>query len=444
MKKTAVLLSCLATIFSVSAHADVVIDWNSAALDAIRALSTSPPAASRNLAILHIAVYDAVNGIERRHQPYHVQDRAPSGANKEAAASAAARAVMNALYPTRQAENDTLHAAVLGGIRNGQAKARGVQWGEQVAAAILALRSNDGSANTAPFPGSQEPGQWRPTESFGGIVRPALLPLWGLVTPFALTTGSQLRPPPPPALHTEQYAEEVNFVKAYGATNSAVRTRDETQIAQFWAYGAGTSTPPGHWNQIAQVVARSQRNSLGRNARMFALLNISLADAAISCWDCKYLYNYWRPITAIQLADTDGNPATEPDPAWKPLLFTPPFPEYTSGHSTFSGAGAAALAVFFGRDRIRFSVGSDDLPGVVRHYRSFSHAAEESGMSRIFGGIHFMSANVYGLESGANVGEHVVRNLLGRIRAGGHGHDDDDDRGHDDDDGGGGRGDNDD
>ena len=167
-------------------------------------------------------------------------------------------------------------------------------------------------------PGTQ-PGEWRPTVSFGGIVRPALAPQWGSVTPFALPSGCLFRPPAPPALNTQQYAADVNMVKALGGTLSAARTADQTQIAQFWGYGPGTATPPGHWNQIAQVVAVSQGNTLEENARLFAMLNIALADAAIVSWDCKYVYNYWRPITAIQEADADGNPETTPDPSWTPL-----------------------------------------------------------------------------------------------------------------------------
>lgn len=204
----------------------------------------------------------------------------------------------------------------------------------------------------------------------------------------------------------------MNQTKVLGRVDSMWRTPEQTEIARFWGYGPGTATPGGHWNQIAQVVAESEGNTLSENARMFALLNLALADAAIVSWDCKYTFNYWRPITAIQLADTDGNPLTSPDPAWMPLLETPPFPEYTSGHSTFSGAAAVALSAFFGHDRVRFSVGSDDLPGVFRTYSGFWDAALESGISRIYGGIHFMSANQYGLMTGAKTGAYVSFNYL--------------------------------
>jgi hypothetical protein len=259
------------------------------------------------------------------------------------------------------------------------------------------------------------------------VVRPALLPHWGSVLPFALANGSQFRPVAPPALDSAAYASEVNLVKVLGALNSVMRTAEQTQIARFWGYGPGTATPPGHWNEIAQMVVdrikgyddeddhdrgKAGRPSVQDNARLFALLNIALADAAIVSWDCKYLFNYWRPITAIQEAGTDGNPATEADPFWVPLLATPPFPEYTSGHSSFSGAAATVLAHVLGSDRVRFSVGSDDLPGVRRSYRSFSEAAFESGVSRIYAGIHFPSANLHGLNTGAAVGTYVAWNFL--------------------------------
>jgi membrane-associated phospholipid phosphatase len=242
------------------------------------------------------------------------------------------------------------------------------------------------------------------------------------VTPFSLDTGNQVRPPAPPVLTSVEYASEVQMVQDLGALNGSQRTPEQTEIARFWGYGPTTATPPGHWNQIAIAALGNSQRDLVDVARLFALLNIAMADAAIASWDCKYVYGLWRPITAIQLADQDGNPLTNPDTTWEPLLATPPFPEYTSGHSTFSGAAAVALAAVFGRDHVRFAVGSDDLPGVQRSFRSFSQAASESGLSRILGGIHFWSANVNGLDSGAEIGRWVVDHELRRLHGnGGHG-----------------------
>jgi membrane-associated phospholipid phosphatase len=393
----------------------IVLDWNDAALTAIRTAGTAPPPASRHLAILHAAIHDAVNGVERRYEQYLVQPNLTDATSAAAAATSAARDVLVALYASQTASFDALNLTILATIADGAPKTRGIAWGQEVARQILAARSADGSTNTAPYPGSNDPGKWRPHVSFGGIVRPALLPLWGKVAPFVLQTGSQLRPPPPPQLSSVQYAIEQYQVQNWGRATNSQRTPDQTEIALFWGYGPGTATPPGHWNQIAHEAIASRGGTLGQNARVLALLNLALADAAIVSWDSKYEYGFWRPVTAIPLADTDGNPFTDPEPGWTPLLATPPFPEYTSGHSTFSGAAAAVLAYAYG-DRHRFTVGSDDLPNVTRSYRTFSEAAWESGLSRIYGGIHYMSGNIWGLLTGYQVGLLTSQTRLRPVR----------------------------
>lgn len=417
MKKTLINVSMVMVALlgaGSPAKADLVTDWNERALNAIRVDRTSPPAASRRLAILHTAMFDAVNGTTMRHRPYLVGRRAPRVASMSAAAATAAHTVMTNQFPMQAATFTAAYTADLAAIRDGVSKRRGIEWGQYVAQQILAARANDGSATagTTPYTPGTNPGDWRPTVSFGGVVRPALLPGWGSVRPFGINSGSQFRPPAPPALTSSQYAAELEQVRELGATNSLTRTADETEVALFWANGAGTATPPGHWNQIAQIIVARTRATLEQNARLFALLNVALADAAIVSWDAKYVYNLWRPITAIQLADTDGNDDTDADPTWEPLLFTPPFPEYTSGHSTFSAAAAVVLARYFGTDNIPFVATSDDAPGVERIFTSFSDAAFESGMSRIYGGIHFMTGNIYGLQSGGMIGDHVMDNIM--------------------------------
>jgi membrane-associated phospholipid phosphatase len=227
-----------------------------------------------------------------------------------------------------------------------------------------------------------------------------------------MRSGEQFRPPPPPALSSAGYVTSFQEVKALGAAASTTRTPEQTQIALFWADGDGTVTPPGHWNRIAQAVAVARGNSLAGNARLFALLNIALADAAVVAWDCKYKYDLWRPVTAIRCADLTGNPDTAVDPDWTPLIKTPPFPSYTSGHSTFSSAAAAVLANFFGTDALPFATTSEDLPGVTRSFGRFSAAAEEAGMSRIYGGIHWSFDNSAGLTSGRDLGDYVSRHFL--------------------------------
>jgi hypothetical protein len=216
----------------------------------------------------------------------------------------------------------------------------------------------------------------------------------------------------PPALDSAEYAASFVEVKALGRATDSTRTEDQSEIALFWVNGPGTATPPGHWNSIAQLIAEQEGNTLAENARLFALLNLALADAAIASWDNKFFYNDWRPVTAIPAADTDGNDATTPDAEWLPFIPTPPFPDYTSGHSTFSGAGAKVLELFYGMDEIPFSTSSDGLPSVERSYDSFSQAADESGKSRVYGGIHWQYSNEDGLGSGRALAEHVVANYL--------------------------------
>ncbi len=409
-------LSIAATVvISVLPSQDQVLDWNDVALTAIRSGGTAPPPASRNLAILHTAIFDAVNGLDARYEQYAEHAPAPRDASAEAAATTAGRDVLVALYPALRTTIEQRAAQMLAQIEDGERKLRGVSWGQAVAADLLALRLNDGSANTAPYPGSTEPGRWRPHISFGGQVRPALLPLWGSVRPFALRSGKQFRPSEPPALRSFQYAVEQWVTQHFGGREKSLRNAEQTEIARFWAYGPGTVTPPGHWNQVAREVARTRKDSLIDRARQFALLNIAMADAAIVSWDCKYVMGYWRPITAIQLANTDGNIFTQADRKWMPLIETPPFPEYSSGHSSFSAAAAAVLADVFDRDGVPFSVGSDDLPNVRRSYSSFSEAAWESGLSRIYGGIHYWSGNISGLYSGYLTGRYALRTKLRRL-----------------------------
>jgi hypothetical protein len=383
------------------ANADVVTDWNNAALDAIRANRTAPPIASRSLAILHVSVYDAVNGIARTHQPYLVESRVPRSASREAAASAAAHDALVNLFPTNASSFDALHAAILAGIPDTPHKRAGIVWGEFVANQILAARANDGSDAIVAPPGGSGPGVWVPTPP---AFLPYLLPQWGFVVPFGMSSSSQFRPLGPPSLDSQQYAADYNEVKELGAAVGSTRTEEQTEIALFWADGAGTETPPGHWNSIAQIIAIAQGNTLEENARLFALLNIAMADAAICAWDAKYTFDFWRPVTAIAFA--------EPELNWMSFIVTPPFPDYVSGHSTFSAAAATVLPLFYGTEDLPFTVGSDFLPDVYRSFSTCLDAAAEAAVSRIYGGIHFRSASEDGLQAGVSIGEWTVANYL--------------------------------
>jgi len=393
---------------AINQHASqVILDWNAAALDAIRTEATPPPKASRALAIVQTAIFDAVNGVIRAFGSYHVLPAARLGTSTQAAAAQAACTALVALFPNEQAQFDALLATSLGAVASGQAKDDGIAWGRAVAQAILAARANDGSAIDPPYTPGTNPGDWQPTPP-GNLQ--ALLPGWGDVSAFGVSNVAAFVPSGPPALTSQEYADDFNEVKDLGALNSATRTADQTETAMFWADGAGTFTPPGHWNAIASQLANADGLSLAQTARLFAQLDIAVADAAIICWKTKYTYNSWRPITAIQNATSDGNDQTIQDDTWEPLLTTPPFPEYTSGHSTFSGAASTILASFFGANRA-FSAVSDD-GSITRSFTSFTQAADEAGKSRIYGGIHFQSANEDGLACGRSIGTYILANLL--------------------------------
>jgi membrane-associated phospholipid phosphatase len=382
------------------ASADVVTDWNIAALNAIRLNRTPPPVASRALAILHVAIYDAVNGIGRTHEPYAIESAVPASASIEAAASAAAHWVLVTLFPLDAGRFDELHAATLDAISDGPQKNRGMAWGEAVADQILALRAHDRSdviVQPPPFSGA---GFWEPTPP---LYARYLLPQWGFVTPFVMPANGAFRPPGPPDLESDAYLADLEEVTALGAAVGSMRTPEQTEIALFWADGAGTETPPGHWNSIAREVGTSLGNTIEQNARLFALLNVAMADSAICAWEAKYTYDFWRPVTAIRATS---------DPAWSSLIVTPPFPDYVSGHSTFSGAASTVLAMFYGTDDVAFSTGSDFLPGMTRSFASFSAAAAEAAVSRLYGGIHFRSANQDGLSAGIAIGEWTVTHSM--------------------------------
>jgi hypothetical protein len=330
----------LASSIGIPANGDVVTEWNDEALEAIRRGNTAPPIASRSLAILHVSIYDAVNGIARTHEPYLLQSAVSASASREAAASAAAHGALVNLFPARIAFFDARHAAILAGIPDGPQKTAGIVWGEFVANQILGARANDGSNAIVPPPGGSGPGVWVPTPP---DFLPYALPQWGFVAPFAMTSSSQFRPPGPPSLDSEQHAADYDEVKELGAAVGSTRTEEQTEIALFWADGADTETPPGHWNSIAQVIAAAQGNTLEEDARLFALLNIAMADVAICAWDAKYTFHFWRPVTAIAFA--------EPELHWMSFIITPPFPDYVSGHSTFSGAAATRAPILLRHGR---------------------------------------------------------------------------------------------
>jgi membrane-associated phospholipid phosphatase len=432
------IVATMTMVTATSARADEITDWNRTLFRAGLLAGTTPWVMTRNSAIVESAVFDAVNGIERRYAPVHVDPAGPTGASTRAAAVQAAYATLVQIYPPQKAFFDarrTASLAVIATRDDAAAIAAGVQWGQTVADAIIAWRSTDGFTTVLPpFLGGANPGEWRPTP-------PAFASGAGqqfsVMTPWVMSTPSQFRPAGPPALNSARYAMDFNEVKTMGSLTSTARTADQTVFALFWA-----STTVGYfWNATAvSLIERDhdrdrdgdgdaddrvwgwghshtpRRHPLLEHARLMAMLNLAMADAAIACWEAKYFYSFWRPVTAIQQGAADGNPATLADPNWTPLVVTPPFQDYVSGHSTISAAATVVLAGEFG-DRTPFSVDSDALLGVERSFPSFSSALNEIMLARIYGGIHFRTAcedgKATGLAVGAFVREHALQPSAG-------------------------------
>jgi membrane-associated phospholipid phosphatase len=413
---------------------DFTQEWNTALLTAVRqwrgssTSSTSagtfspPPLVARNLAMVHTAMFDAYNAVERRYDSYLELPPLNTATNEDfakAAAVSAAYHVAKSLYPEagfaplwQQTLLETLFS-----VTDNIAKENGREYGQQVARKMLDMRANDAQAtgplSNAPLDSITQaqvtPGHWQPTPpSYSS----PLLPNWPQATPFVLNSADQFRVDTPPALDTDDYRAAVDEVMRLGGSVSSQRTPDQTEIAHFWADGGGTFTPPGHWNQIASEAMDQAPRSQLENARTFALLNLTLADAGITSWDAKFHYNYWRPIDAIRALPPAARDNTV---EWVPLLTTPPFPSYTSGHSTFSGAAAQMLTQVFG-ENFAFTSTMDSsrqtAPPVKRSFTSFHQAAAEAGMSRIYGGIHFNFDNTPGLLSGSQVAQFVWTTTL--------------------------------
>ncbi len=383
--------------------ANEVTDWNKAMLSATLTSPVTPaPVAARIAAIVQTAVFDAVNGIDRVYTPIHVEAVAPRGASERAAAVQAAYATLTALYPDQKAKFDQQRSASLALITDSQdAVEQGISWGQSVADQILAWRSQDGFSNTmAAYNGSTEPGKWRPTPPANAV---GLVPQLGQTTPFVLTSPSQFRPKGPQALNSDQYTADYNETKMMGSASGSARTADQSLLANFWAGG----NPPDYWDPITTSLTQQRQLSNLQTARVLAVVNAAMADAIISCWDAKYTFSSWRPVTAIRLGDSDGNDATAPDPSWTPFVTTPPFPEYPSAHSCASGAAARVLSLQFG-EQSQFDVTTLTATNVSRRFYSFTAALDEMKTARIAGGIHFRTACTDGQALGTSVADYVL------------------------------------
>jgi len=363
---------------------------------------------TRNFAIMHAAIFDAVNAIENTYTPYAVRlPHVSRSASAEAAADQAAHDVLVSLYPTFTATLDSELQLDLEGIPDGRKKQEGIEVGEAVAAEILALRAGDGSNVVLPaFVPTTQPGTYQLTPP---NFAPADFVQWPHVTPFAIASASEFRPGPPPDLTSDAYTQSFDQVKSLGFVGSTTRTADQTQIGKFW-----NGNIQDFWNEIAQTASLEHNLNLGQTAHLFALMNISAADTTIAFFDAKYTYVLWRPVTAIQLADTDGNPDTVANTSWLPLSGkTAPDPSYPGAHSAISFAASEVLKSELG-DPITLAVTSESLPGVTRNFTSFSAAAEEAGLSRIFAGQHFLFDHLAGLTLGRQVADSVLSTTLKR------------------------------
>ena len=416
MRGIGVFLSVAALCWMIApapARADTVTDWNGYASTAIVAnAGQPPPAAVLSFAMVQGAVYDAVNAIDRGHRPYLTEPPASPSDSKDAAAATAAFRVLVALFPTQQSTLQPLYDTSLAAVADtpAGAKAGGIAAGEAAAAAMLAARANDGRFGPfTPVIGTT-PGVWRPTPP---LFAPDPAPWVGNVRPFLVPDVEMLRTDAPNALTSRAYARDLNEVKKIGSLNSTTRTPDETDAAIFWQDHAFAL-----WNRVFRTLAASRHLDIVDSARLFAIENLAAADAAIGCWNNKYHWNTWRPITAIREAASDGNRATKADPTWTPLfdpstpvatppaLVTPPFPEYPSGHNCAGGSIVGTLQYFFGTDRIAFSA-SSNKSGTTRTFHRFSDALEENINARVWAGIHFRTADI----QGARLGEKVARYL---------------------------------
>jgi hypothetical protein len=391
---------------------DVILQWNRVLTETIRTPGAHPSATVfpvRSYAMMHAAMFDAVNSIDGSYTPYLTDVPGTKNASIEAAAAQAAHDVLVGLYPSRTSIYDTELAASLAGIEKNRAE-QGRRVGEIVATHMLAARANDGWTVTPPlYVLPMTPGNWQPTPPANAAAAFTHFPG---VTPFAIMSGTQFSPQPPPALTSARYAADFNEVKSLGAANSTTRTADQTLVARLWHSTITPTTVFFAWNNVARSVSASQNISTVEKARLFALFHIAVHDALLTSFTSKFQYGLWRPITAIRRADEDGNADTTADPAWSALLTTPPYPTYAGNQATVGMTHATVFALFFGRDDIPFQHTWEGSPGWTRSYSSFTAMAQENADSRIYAGFHFRFDNEAGQSIGRNVGNYIFRNFM--------------------------------
>ncbi|HXS92889.1 MAG TPA: vanadium-dependent haloperoxidase [Steroidobacteraceae bacterium] len=411
LPKLAGVVACATLGFSALVHADAVTDWNAITMDAVTAARPGPQG-MLDVALVHIAVHDAVQAIEKRYEPYHFEMANAKG-SRSAATAAAAHGVLVAIYPAQASTLDTAYYNYL--AQRGLNGDPGLVVGEKAATSIVPLRRATPNPAPPPFVGSMEIGVWRPTDSFIGAppapapFSPMVTPWLAETTPFTLTSPRRFRVGPPPALTSERYTRDYAEVKAIGAFNSTVRTAEQTDLAYFY-----NDNFFAQWNRALRGVAQQRVQKIGDSARLFALANMAGADALITCWDSKRAYVFWRPLTAIREGANDGNEFTVADPTWQPLVNTPNYPDYTSGANSLVAAMTRTLEMFFGSDRGPLEVTSLHPLAVkkTRSYARFSDAADDVVEARIYLGIHFRFADVAARRQGTKVAEHAFDHFL--------------------------------
>ena len=399
MKYLALMVGALLLSYG-STFADVITDWNQRAVTAGYAARGTPGESARTIAMVHIAMFEAVNSIEQRYTPYRTRLTADPGTSREAAASAAAHHILARVYPEQAKEFDKALEAALGAVADGPAKTEGIRLGEQAARTMLDERRNDGADAPLTYRPFTVAGKYVPTDF-------PVMTIWGGVRPFGLKSAGQFRPPPPYVLSNAKWAKDYNEVKKMGAKTGSARNAEQTEIARFWEL-----TGPATYNPVARQLSEAKGLDLVDNARLFALFAIATADAGIAIFEAKYKYNFWRPVTAIRNADLDGNNATERDPTWEPFIRTPMHPEYPCAHCTFQSTAASALETFFASDNATFKLTSTSAPGVTRSFNKLSDYATEVVNARIYDGVHYRTSGEAGAAMGRKIGQYTVQNFL--------------------------------
>jgi hypothetical protein len=397
-------------------HRNQVLEWNRIFIDTLIATNTANSSSQRLGAIVHTAIFDAYNGVERRYEPIFVHDEAPRGTSRRAAVIAAAHTALVGLFPSRQAALDDSYAASLAALVDdedglGRSQERGIAWGTQVAQAVLAWRAGDGfSTSYPPFTGGVAAGQWRPTPpAFGPMSAQGL----AFTAPFVLANNIQFQVDAPRGLTSTTYTDDFNTVKTLGRNTGSARTAEQTALALFWDGNASV-----HWNQAANQIAAARELSISASNRLLAVLNIAMAETAMTTWSGKRFYGSlsteatWRPVTAIALADTDGNPDTTAEPGWLPLITTPSHPEYPAGHPSLNGAAATVLLRHF-QDQQVFSLTTNGQPG--RTYSSIAQARADGDDARVWGGMHYPSTVRASDAEGQAIATYVDRRSMQRL-----------------------------